>query len=157
MNNDEIEAVVLALIQHGRESVNPSAEQLRDLLGANPAGPFHFLNLLSFKETAEYPAGHELADQRISGADAYDKYGAVALEHVIKRGGRLVTLNSVERQLAGRSTEWHRIATMEYNNVGAFIDMLMDPQYQEALVHRDAGLEATEIYVSRPLIAEPIG
>ncbi len=138
-------------------ATDPSAEQLRDLLSGDLNGPFHFVNLLAFKEVASYPSEHELASHGLSGDEAYDKYGVVALAHVTKRGGRLVTLNNIENQLIGSSRVWHRIATMEYQNINAFVDMLLDPDYQAALVHRESGLEATEVFVTRPLIAEPIG
>jgi uncharacterized protein (DUF1330 family) len=138
-------------------SIEPTEEQLQALLGGDMEGPLHFVNLLRFREIALYPPDHPLAGDQLSGADAYNLYGAVALEHVIRRGGRLVTLNRVEQQLIGVSRVWHQVATMEYRNVDAFIDMVSDPEYQQALVHRDAGLEATEVYVSRPLIDKPLG
>ena len=135
----------------------PTAKQLEALLGGEQEGPFHFVNLLRFKEAAEYPADHALAGESISGADAYNRYGVVALQHVTRRGGRLVTLNAVQQQVIGASPGWHQVATMEYRNIQAFIDMVSDPEYREALVHREAGLEATEVYVTRPLIDAPVG
>lgn len=74
-----------------------------------------------------------------------------------KRGGRLITLNTVQQQLIGDSGDWQQVATMEYQKVSDFLEMVDDPEYQQALVHRDAGLEATELFVTRPLINEPIG
>jgi len=157
MDNSEIDSTIELLRTHCKGPTDPTPEQLRTLLSGNTEGPFHFVNLLAFRATARYPDDHELAGAGISGVEAYDKYGTVALEHVIRRGGRLVTLNNVEQQLIGSSAGWHRVATMEYKNVQAFIDMITDPVYQEALVHRDAGLLTTEVLVSRPLIAGPIG
>ena len=157
VNPQEIESIPEALREHVDSPGNPNAEQFRRLLSANLEGPLHFVNLLAFKEMAEYPTDHPLANEQLSGAQAYNNYGAVALEQVLKRGGRLVTLNSVEQQLIGANRQWHQIATMEYKQVNAFIEMLLDPEYQAALVHRDAGLEATEVFVSRPLIAQPVG
>ena len=135
----------------------PTESQLEALLAGDREGPFHFVNLLRFKEFASYPPDHPLAGEQISGADAYNTYGAVALEHVLRRGGRLVTLNDVERQLIGAPGGWHRVATMEYRSIDAFIDMVSDPDYRQALVHREAGLDATEVFVSRPLIDAPVG
>jgi len=133
-------------------SIEPTQEQLEELLNGEKEGPFHFVNLLRFKAIASYPSDHPLANEKISGADAYNAYGAVAHEHVVKRGGRLITLNAVKQQLIGAPQGWHQVATMEYQNVDAFIDMISDPEYQQSLVHRNAGLEATEIFVTRPLI-----
>ena len=157
MKNEDIESLISELLESANGAIEPSKEQFRHLLTCNLDGPLHFINFLAFKEAAEYPAEYELADDQISGIDAYDKYGAVAFAQILKRGGRILTINNVEQQLIGSSREWHRVVTVEYKNANAFIEMLMDPEYQDALVHRDAGLEATELFVSRPLIAEPIG
>ncbi len=156
INDSNIDSIVNMLSQHGQLPIDPTEEQLRGLLSGPLEGPFHFVNLLKFKVQASYPEGHELAGASLSGAEAYDQYGAVALAQVTKRGGRLMTLNDVERTVIGGAV-WERIATMEYQSINAFIDMLLDPEYQAALVHRNAGLEATEVYASRPLIAEPLG
>ena len=136
---------------------DPSAEQLQALSEIDKEGPFHFVNLLAFKKEAEYPTDHALANSQLSGADAYDKYGAVAFAQVIKRGGRLITLNNVELEVIGSSGAWGRVATMEYQNINAFLEMLSDPDYTQAVVHRKAGLEKTAILVTRPKIHKPLG
>lgn len=115
------------------------------------------MNLLAFKKEAEYPAEHALASAQLSGAEAYDTYGAVAFEQVTKRGGRLITLNNVELEVIGSSGSWDRVATTEYQNIYAFLEMLSDPDYKQSLVHRTAGLEKTIVLVTRPQINEPIG
>ncbi len=157
INGQDIQSVVEMLAQHGQSPIDPTEEQLRGLLSGSLEGPFHFVNLLKFRTQADYPEDHELAGKGLSGAEAYDQYGAVALAQVTKRGGRLITLNEVERTVIGGGTGWERIATMEYPSINAFIEMLLDAEYQASLVHRNAGLEATEVYASRPLIAEPLG
>jgi len=140
-----------------RAAIEPTDEQLQALLDLKAEGPFHFINLLRFRTLAHYPPDHPQAGKQVSGADAYNAYGAVALEHVTRRGGRLVTFNAVEQHLIGAPQGWHQVATMEYQSVDAFMDMVSDPDYQAALVHRDAGLETTQVIVTRPLIDAPIG
>ncbi len=157
MNEQDINELVEVLAQHGQADTDPTEAQLRELLSGNLEGPFHFVNLLRFRDTAVYPNDHELAIEPMSGADAYDRYGAVAFVHVTQRGGRLVTLNTVEQQLIGSAGGWHRMATMEYPGINVFVDMLMDPDYQASLVHRNAGLEATQLIVTRPLLDAPAG
>ncbi len=157
MNDQEKQLAIQQILDLSHGDTDPSEEQIRNLLSGDLEGPFHFINLLAFKDIANYPSEHELASQQLSGAEAYDRYGAVALEHVTKRGGRLITLNDVEKQVVGSAREWHRVATMEYQAINAFIEMLLDPEYQAALVHREAGLAATEVFVTRPLISAPVG
>ena len=157
MNDNQVAALLGTLSALSTGDLEPNEQQLRNLLSGNQEGPFHFVNLLAFKEFAEYPIEHELSKEQLTGADAYDKYGVVALQQVTKRGGRLMTLNNVQHSLIGTSHHWHRVATMEYQNIEAFTEMIQDPEYRAALVHREAGLLATEVFVTRPVVAEPIG
>ena len=46
---------------------------------------------------------------------------------------------------------------MEYQNIDAFLEMVSDPDYEQSLVHRTAGLEKTIVLVTRPQINVPIG
>ena len=147
----DLETLVARLGEQGTGGINPHAEQLRALVGANHDGPLQFLNLLAFHDVARYPGGHELAGSGLSGAEAYGLYGAVAMDHVARRGGRLTLYNEVAQTLIG-DTEWHQIAIMEYPRTEAFVDMILDPEYEAALVHRDAGLSATLVLVSKPLL-----
>ena len=151
----EIEALVDELAEHGRRDIGPSREQLRALILADRDGPLHFVNLLGFFPEAQYPEDHELSQRKMSGADAYALYGAVALKHVRQRGGRLVSLNSAEQTLLGPDGNGHQVAVMQYPNTDAFLDMLQDPDYLAAIVHRDAGLGSTGVIVTRPIVPAP--
>jgi uncharacterized protein (DUF1330 family) len=110
------------------------------------------VNLLSYYPEAHYPEGHELAGAGLTGAEAYGRYGAVALEHVVRRGGALTLYNDVLQVLIGQTGPWDQIAVMQYPGTDAFIDMIRDPDYQTGLVHREAGLAETAILVSRALL-----
>ena len=157
MNEQDVDELLAVLAQHGHSGIDPTEDQLRQLLSGEQEGPFHFVNLLRFSDTASYPEGHELSGEAVSGAEAYDRYGAVAFAQVTQRGGRLMTLNTVQQQIIGKEAGWHRVATMEYQSISAFVEMLLDPDYQAALVHRNAGLAATEVIATRPLIDAPLG
>ena len=148
----EVDALLDELTSHGIGGIHPTRAQLRELIEAARDGPLHFVNLLAYHERARYPAGLALAAQGGSGAEAYARYGAVAARHVTQRGGRLVLYNAVEQPLVGGEAGWHHVAIMEYPSTDAFLDMLRDPDYTAALVHRDAGLARTAILVTRPLL-----
>jgi uncharacterized protein (DUF1330 family) len=151
--SDEDAAVLLVeLGSHGFGGINPDEQQLRALLASGEDGPLQFVNLLSYHSDARYPEGHELARAGLSGADAYGRYGAVALDHVVRRGGTLILYNDVLQVLIGRTRPWDQIAIMQYPGKDAFVDMIRDPEYQAGLVHRDAGLAETAILVSRSLL-----
>lgn len=150
--DDEMAALERDLGAHAFGGINPDRSQLRALLQADHQGPLQFVNLLSYRDRARYPDGHELASTGLSGAEAYGRYGMVALEHVTRRGGTLTLYNDVLQVLIGEAGPWHQIAIMEYRDVDGFVDMIRDPDYQAALVHRDAGLAETVILVTRSLV-----
>ncbi|MCA9512007.1 MAG: DUF1330 domain-containing protein, partial [Myxococcales bacterium] len=54
----------------------------------------------------------------------------------------------------GGDDGWSQVAIMEYPDTEAFLDMLADPDYASALVHRDAGLARTSVLVTRPLLPD---
>lgn len=149
---EEIATLARQVGRHGLGGINPDYDQLRALLAAEGRGPLQFVNLLAYYEHAEYPEGHELSGRGLSGADAYGRYGAVALDHVTRRGGRLTLYNDVDQVLIGQPSRWAQVAVMEYPGTGAFLDMIGDPDYVAALVHRDAGLAETLVLVTRPLL-----
>jgi uncharacterized protein (DUF1330 family) len=150
---DEIDALLRELAQHAGGGLSPTPEALRALIEADRDGPLHFLNLLAYRDVARYPAGHEMAARKLTGAQAYNLYGAVALRHATQRGGRVVAVNSVEQPLIGPpDVAWHQVAIMQYPSTDAFLDMIRDPDYTASLVHRDAGLAKTVVLVTRPLL-----
>ena len=151
-DEEEVAALLRALGPHGFGGINPDEAQLRQLLESGEQGPLQFVNLLAYRDRAAYPEGHELAAAALTGAEAYGRYGAVALEHVVRRGGSLTLYNDVLGVLIGRTGPWDQIAVMEYPGTDAFVDMIRDPAYQAALVHRDAGLDETAVLVSRSLL-----
>ena len=65
---------------------------------------------------------------------------------------RFTLYNDVLQVLIGQTGPWNQIAIMQYPDIDTFVDMIRDPDYQAGLVHRDAGLAATAILVSRPLL-----
>jgi uncharacterized protein (DUF1330 family) len=151
-SEQDVTALLRELGSHGFGGVNPDEQQLRALLASGEAGPLQFVNLLSYYPQARYPEGHELTGAGLTGAQAYGRYGAVALDHVVRRGGTLTLYNDVLQVLIGQSGPWDQIAIMQYPEIDTFVDMIRDPGYQTGLVHRDAGLAATAILVSRPLL-----
>jgi len=156
-NQEEIEALFRALAGHGSGGLNPDAEQLHALVTADLGGPLQFVNLLAYLELARYPDGHEMAGSGLTGAEAYGLYGAVALDHVTRRGGRLTLYNDVDQVLIGAGASWHQVAIMEYPDTDAFVDMICDPDYLAGLVHRDAGLADTMVLVTRALLPRSTG
>jgi uncharacterized protein (DUF1330 family) len=121
-------------------SVNPTPEQMARFLEATPDGvPIVMINLLRFRERAEYPPGASFAP--CSGREAYGRYGAVALGKVQEVGGRAIWGAAVHHALiAPRDERWDEALLVEYPSRSAFLRMVSMPDYQAAAVHRTAAL-----------------
>ena len=119
--------------------VNPSIERIQDFFGPEaPTTPFVMVNLLKFKEKAEYPDGRETD---LTGAEAYAVYGAAVTKIVEKLGGRMVFGGAITGLMLGEVEElWDMVGLVEYPSSAAFQQMVQSPEYQAIHVHRDAGL-----------------
>ncbi len=120
-------------------ATQPTPAQLEQLLTKAPKGPIHMLNLLKFKERAEYADGRET---ELSGAEAYALYGAGVAILIGALGGRAVYQGVPNVLVIGEGdTPWDAIAIVEYPSIESFQKMLASEAYQEVHVHREAGLE----------------
>ncbi len=119
-------------------AVTPNAEQMKGFQEPGPDGPIYMLNLLKFKERAEYEDGREV---NLTGREAYDIYGAGVAPLLVKHGGGPMFVGEVERLMLGEVEElWDQVAIAQYPSRQAMLDMMMSPEYQEIHVHRTAGL-----------------
>lgn len=121
------------------ELIPTSPERIAELTSAGPAGPVFMVNLLKFKDRAEYEDGRKTA---LSGAEAYSLYfeGVRALlpthdaEVVFEGDVGFLAIGQVENL-------WDSVVIIRYPSRGELTRMGMSSQYQEHFVHRLAGLE----------------
>jgi uncharacterized protein (DUF1330 family) len=130
-------------------SIDPSPEQLAHFLErADAAGPIVMLNLLRYRERAEYPPGTDAS--ACSGREAYARYATVALVKVAAVGGRFLWMGSASASLIGPDTEaWDDVALVEYPSRQAFLQMVAMADYQAAVVHRSAALMDSRLIPTR--------
>ncbi|MGX7952684.1 DUF1330 domain-containing protein [Tsuneonella sp. HG249] len=103
--------------------------------------PVHMLNLLRYREQAEYPAGHEHAGKGWSGRRAYEEYGKTSGPIFRRVGGRIVWRGGFEAMVIGpEDLRWDDAFVAEYPNSAAFLEMVSDPDYQQAVVNRTAAV-----------------
>ena len=101
--------------------------------------PIYMVNLLKFKDKAEYEDGRET---NLTGAEAYLIYGQEVQDHLKKVGGETIFSGRVERLMLGEVVElWDIVAIAKYPSRKAMIEMIMDADYQESEKHRSAGLK----------------
>lgn len=117
--------------------VNPSAASTQAFFGAEEDGPFVMVNLLKFKEKAEYEDG----DRGLSGVQAYMVYGAAVGECIASVGGKHITGGQVTGLMLGDVEElWDMVSLVEYPSLKATQDMFASEEYQKISMHRIAGL-----------------
>ena len=114
-------------------------EQMEKMLEPGPEGPIVMVNLLKFKEKAEYEDGRE---SELSGREAYAVYGQGVAELIREFGGRILFSSEVTHLTLGKVEDlWDQVAMAEYPNRAALVAMASSDAYQKIAVHRTAGLE----------------
>jgi uncharacterized protein (DUF1330 family) len=129
-----------------RADIEPTEDQLRKLATDPHEGPIVMVNLLKYRKTAEYAPDAPEAAQRLSGREAYERYGTIALPAIGKVGGNIVWAGK-QRFVAvgGADDEWDDIVCVRYPSRQAFLTMVQDDEYRAGIYHRDAGLERTAL------------
>ena len=101
-------------------------------------GPFLAVNLLKFKEKAEYEDGRLTT---LSGQEAYSIYANEVQNHLAKVGAKVILGGEVNRLILGEVEElWDVVAVAWYPSRKAMIDMATSKDYIESEKHRKAGL-----------------
>ena len=120
------------------EVMPTSAERINEMLEPGPDGPIYMVNLLKFKEHAEYEDGRETD---LTGRQAYELYGRGVAGLLPDYGGKIVFAGDVTFLMLGQVEElWDEIAIAQYPNRGALVAMSSSEEWRALAVHRTAGL-----------------
>lgn len=121
--------------------IDPSRENFEQFKKLPRDEPIHMLNLLLYREKAEYPEGHEHAGKGWSGRRAYEEYGKTSGPIFRRVGGTIVWRGAFRTMVTGPEFEtWHDGFVAAYPNAAAFFEMIKDPDYAHAVVNRTAAL-----------------
>ena len=133
--------------------LEPTQEAGRALVGRHISGSVVMLNLLRFREYADYSATPHLApEDPISGAAAYRLYVEHTLPHLEKSGGAMIFLGKGGAFLIGPSDErWDAVMLVRQRSVDAFIAFASNEEYLAGMGHRLAALEDSRLL---PLVEE---
>ena len=113
--------------------------------------PIEMLNLVRLRDSAAYPDDHALAGTGLSGADAYAHYGRDTAPILTRLGGEIVWRGNFQLGLIGPEGEaWDRIFVARYPSGHAFLDMVTDPAYRVAVVHRQAAVKTSRLIRTSP-------
>ena len=126
--------------------IDPTKERFAQFRENARAGAIHMLNLLRLRERASYPDG-----RAASGAEAYAAYGRESAAVFARLGGRVVWQGEFELMLIGPEHErWDICFIAEYPSVAAFVEMIRDPVYRQAVKHRQAAVEDSRLIRLKP-------
>lgn len=113
--------------------INPTEEQLAEIMKIPGGKAFVMLNLLKFSDE-----------------EAYNKYAGVMLGFLQKFNARPLWAGEAAMTFIGTGDEtWDKVLLIEYPSREAFISMISSPEYSEYNKDREAGLERMALVLCR--------
>ncbi len=120
------------------EVMPSSPERIKEMMEEGPEGPIYMINLLKFKEKAEYEDGRETD---LTGYQAYQLYAGEVVKLLAKFGGKGFFAGDVTFLALGQVEDlWDEVAIAMYPKRADLFRMSSSKAWQEIAVHRTAGL-----------------
>ena len=118
--------------------VMPNEKQMEEFLEEGHDEPIFMVNLLKFKDRAEYP---DKRKSNLSGKEAFAINSKEVVGHLEKVGGKPIFGSEVTRLMLGEVEDlWDQVAIAMYPNRKAMLKMISNPDYIKSAQHRVAGL-----------------
>lgn len=132
--------------------VEPTQDQVRALRERGIDGPVQMLNLLRFREVADYSRSPELEpDAPVSGAEAYAEYSRHTMARLDAAGAEVLWMGRGGDPLIGPADErWDLALLVRYPSIDAFLSMTSDPGYLVTVGHRTAAVEDSRLLPLEP-------
>ena len=132
--------------------VDPSRENWQAFKDLPRDTPIQMLNLIKFRDLAEYPADHPDHGKGVTGRQAYATYKAAILPIIERLGGGMIWQGRMETVVTGPKGEWDTAFVMGYPSAKTFFAMLKDPHYIANVVpHRTAAVADSRLIRFAPL------
>lgn len=120
------------------EVMPSSPERIKEMMEEGPEGPIYMINLLKFKEKAEYEDGRETD---LTGYQAYQLYAREVVKLLAEFGGKGFFAGDVTFLALGQVEDlWDEVAIAVYPKRADLFRMSSSKAWQEIAVHRTAGL-----------------
>ncbi|MEO1790296.1 MAG: DUF1330 domain-containing protein [Pseudomonadota bacterium] len=131
--------------------MDPTRAQFDAFKGLDRDQPIEMLNLVAFNDLANYPGDHDLARDGLSGAQAYALYGTHSAPVLARVGGTILWRGRFEAMVIGPTDEaWDAVFIARYPTAHAFLAMVSDPDYGQAVVHRQAAVQTSRLIRCAP-------
>jgi len=116
--------------------VDPGRDQFDAFKKLPRNQPIMMLNLLRFRDKAAYDDGRDM-----TGRQAYDAYGRESAPVFRRVGGEIIWRGKPEVVLIGPPDErWDLVFIARYPDASTFLEMVTDPDYRQAVIHRQAAV-----------------
>jgi len=120
------------------EVMPTSPDRIKEMTEEGPEGPIYMINLLKFKEKAEYEDGRETD---LTGYEAYQIYSKAAAKLLAEFGGKGFFAGDVTFLALGQVEDlWDEVAIAMYPKRADLLQMSSSKAWQEISIHRTAGL-----------------
>ncbi len=135
--------------------IEPTQDAGRLFVQRGLAGPVVMLDLLRFRDVADYSAHPELAPAMpISGAEAFDLYVRRTLTFLIESGGEVLFRGAGGPVLIGPADErWDMAMLIRQASVASFLSFAGNEDYRAGLGHRAAAIADSRLL---PLSEAPL-
>ncbi|SMG22789.1 DUF1330 domain-containing protein [Cedecea sp. NFIX57] len=127
--------------------LQPTPHAGRHFVMKQISGEVYMLNLLRFREVADYSTTPELMPlSPISGAEAFQRYIQHTLPFLHKSGGDIIFLGAADSWLIGPQDErWDCAMLVRQSSAGAFLAFVDNEAYLQGIGHRTAALEDSRL------------
>lgn len=117
-------------------------EAAAELFSRNISGEILMLNLLRFRDVADYSEFPELApNEPISGREAYRKYMAHTTPYLVESGGSMMLMAEAGKNLIGPADEqWDVAMIIRQRSLADFMAFASNPGFMAGMGHRNAAL-----------------
>ena len=127
--------------------LEPTQESGRAFFARGITGSVVMLNLLRYREVADYSATPELAPaEPITGEAAYRLYMEHTKPHLEKSGGKVLFFGRGGSFLIGPADErWDAAMLVQQSSPAAFMEFASNTEYLSGIGHRTAALEDSRL------------
>ncbi|MEM0986383.1 MAG: DUF1330 domain-containing protein [Pseudomonadota bacterium] len=132
-------------------ATQPTPDQLQRFAREEYDGPIVMVNLLKFRDRAEYASSDPEYGDGASGRDAYARYAAGVMELSADPNIGIQPIYTAPAHdfLIGEG-DWDMVALARYPSRAHMVRMMSDPRYGKILRHRAAGLFHQDLIETRP-------
>ena len=128
---------------------NSNTRNLERLRSLDKTQPIVVLNFFKFRDIAVYPDGY--SKRKISGQMAYSKYTRVPQKFFPIYGMEIMVGGNFISSIVGdNDSDWDSYAFVKYPSLEILEMMTSSRIYQDVIIHREAALEKTDVFISSP-------